>query len=627
MSAMMNTTQPSNSRSRNQARRRQNDDAAYMGPSSAGGKRQAGDKAEGEPRVKRKRVDAAATGHIGASAQGRRGSEDERRASIIDFGTLPKEALHRYLNQYDLIPHVYPSPLTALDPPPPSSLLQGPRSASRGLSPAVSITPANRPRRGSREQSRRRSSRLAEEEVPRRTPILGDVGDVERVLATIAQAHFESNVVKEGDTLAAFMGAPLASRLPISNVPLTAFLLPVSHSPPPSDFFSQQCCFFSFFSFKDPFPSPIMKFSAISSLVVLLPLFAQSASAAVFERQNNRFGGFGRAGNTANNKGGNNAANNNNKGNTNKGNAAASTTAASSAAAAASTTAAAAANSGNLQTSLTLDNSVLATGFESNGQETPTAGQSASLTSSNNFINFCATVPGKPITNGQQIKTGSCNPAPMGIIAATTNMPSSKFVFPKNTDTSLQANTAFTIQMAIQNIQTGTFTNAQANYYSAPQQVNAQGSIIGHTHVVIEALTSLDQTTPTNPNVFAFFKGINEAASNGIVTADVTSGLPAGVYKISSINAAANHQPVLVAVAQHGSLDDVAYFTVGGAGAGAAAGGKAASNSTAAATSASAAAASTASAAAGKGTGTNKGNVGTAKGKTGRRSRISRAAY
>jgi hypothetical protein len=31
---------------------------------------------------------------------------------------------------------------------------------------------------------------------------------------------------------------------------------------------------------------------------------------------------------------------------------------------------------------------------------------------------------------------------------------------------------------------------------------------------------------------------------------------------MSSINTASNHQPVLVAVAQHGSLDDVVYFTV-----------------------------------------------------------------
>ncbi|KAH9915225.1 uncharacterized protein B0H18DRAFT_886113, partial [Fomitopsis serialis] len=33
--------------------------------------------------------------------------------------------------------------------------------------------------------------------------------------------------------------------------------------------------------------------------------------------------------------------------------------------------------------------------------------------------------------------------------------------------------------------------------------------------------------------------------------------LPKGTYRMASINAAANHQAVLVAVAQHGSLDDM----------------------------------------------------------------------
>ena len=203
---------------------------------------------------------------------------------------------------------------------------------------------------------------------------------------------------------------------------------------------------------------------------------------------------------------------------------------------------------------------MIATGFASDGQEVPEAGQVASLTSTNNFINFCLTV-NKPITNGQQITTGSCNPAPMGVIAATTNMPSSKFVFPPNGAT-IQANQAFTIQMAINNIETGNFVNAQSNYYSAPQQVNGQGNIIGHSHVVIEQLQSLDQTNPLDPTRFAFFKGINGAAQNGVVTADVADGLTAGFYRMASINAAANHQPVLVAVAQHGCLDDTVYFTV-----------------------------------------------------------------
>lgn len=249
------------------------------------------------------------------------------------------------------------------------------------------------------------------------------------------------------------------------------------------------------------------------------------------------------------------------------------------------------------QSSLTLDPKVIATGFANNGQDVPEAGQVASLTSTNNFINFCLTVPNLPITNGKQITTGSCNPAPMGSIPSTDNMPSAKFQNPKNGDT-LKANTAFTVEMAINNMQTGFFVNAQENYFSAPQQLNAQGQIQGHSHIVIETLDSLTQTTPTNPKNFAYFKGLNAAAQNGVLTADVTSGLPAGSYKLSSINTAANHQPVLVPIAQHGSLDDAIYFTITDDGQ--AAGGAAANNGTAAtgATGSSAAAGAAASSAA-----------------------------
>jgi hypothetical protein len=218
-------------------------------------------------------------------------------------------------------------------------------------------------------------------------------------------------------------------------------------------------------------------------------------------------------------------------------------------------------NNNDPQKSLTLDSRVLATGFANNGQDVPTAGQVASLTSTNNFINFCLTRADLPITNGKQITTGSCNPAPIGIIPSTDHMPSSKFQFPQNFAT-IKAGQTFTIQMKIANMQTGAFVNAQENYFAAPQQLNGAGQIIGHSHVVIEQLTSLTQTTPTDPKKFAFFKGLNSPAVNGLLTADVTNGLAAGFYKLSSINTAANHQPAIVPVAQHGSLDDAIYFTV-----------------------------------------------------------------
>ena len=104
--------------------------------------------------------------------------------------------------------------------------------------------------------------------------------------------------------------------------------------------------------------------------------------------------------------------------------------------------------------------------------------------------------------------------------------------------------------------------NAEQNYFAAPQQLNSQGLIIGHSHVVVEALDSLSQSTTTDPTKFAFFKGLNAAAVNGLLSANVTAGLPAGTYKVSTINTAANHQPALVPIAQHGSLDDAVYVRI-----------------------------------------------------------------
>ncbi|KAF8487371.1 hypothetical protein DFH94DRAFT_705613 [Russula ochroleuca] len=215
-------------------------------------------------------------------------------------------------------------------------------------------------------------------------------------------------------------------------------------------------------------------------------------------------------------------------------------------------------NNNDPQTSLCLDNSVIAKGFENNGQQNATAGQSPSLTSSNNFINFCV---GKTITNGQQVQAGSCNPMPMGDIPSNKNMPSCKFTSPNNLDT-LKANTTFTVTMALINMQAGVFTNPDENYFGAPQQVNKDGQIIGHGHFVIQSLKSITANDVLDPTTFAFFKGIDTAAQNGALSLQVAGGLPAGAYKLSSINSAANHQAVAVPVAQRGSTDDAIYFTV-----------------------------------------------------------------
>lgn len=192
-----NAGSTSGSRSRPQARKKPNDDAAYFGV--AGTKRQAVDRAEGEPRVKRKRVEHG-------TAVGRRAdkSADNELKSAIDFRNMPTAGLYRYLSHFNLIPPVYPPPLTAADPPSPDSLLDPVRQNPRGPSPFTIPTSGNRPKRDTKDPSRRRSSRLLEESESR-TPILADITEIHAILAAIAERHFQDHAVSEIDTLASFM--------------------------------------------------------------------------------------------------------------------------------------------------------------------------------------------------------------------------------------------------------------------------------------------------------------------------------------------------------------------------------------------------------------------------------------
>ena len=186
----------------------------------------------------------------------------------------------------------------------------------------------------------------------------------------------------------------------------------------------------------------------------------------------------------------------------------------------------------------------------------PDAGQEPSITSTNNFINFCLQFPDKAKTNGQQVIEGSCNQTPMGVIAAQDKMPSAKFVDPANGGT-VPADQTFTVTVAIRNMELGHFTNPGTTFHMAPQQVNAQGLIQGHSHVTIERLQSLDQKEPLDSKEFAYFKGLNAKSNDGTLTAEIKDGLPAGFYRMATINSSANHQPALVAVAQRGALDDM----------------------------------------------------------------------
>jgi hypothetical protein len=155
----------------------------------------------------------------------------------------------------------------------------------------------------------------------------------------------------------------------------------------------------------------------------------------------------------------------------------------------------------------------------------------------------------------------------MGDIPAKTAMVSSTIINPPTGGNGIPSGTTFNITIQMANLVAGSFTNADATYYAAPQTLSG-GKVVGHTHAVVQDLgKSLNPTAALDATQFAFFKGINDAGNGkGLLSATVTGGLPAGNYRVCTIASASNHQSVLMPVAQRGTADDCTKFVVTGNG-------------------------------------------------------------
>ncbi|CAB4388699.1 unnamed protein product [Rhizophagus irregularis] len=162
------------------------------------------------------------------------------------------------------------------------------------------------------------------------------------------------------------------------------------------------------------------------------------------------------------------------------------------------------------------------------------------------------------IAKGDQNKDGSCSQTFMGEIPDSDTMISTLIRFPGNNEV-IRENEPFTIKTETTNLDTGFFSDPAKTYYKFPQTLDNSGRVQGHSHVTIQKLNG--RGVP-DPKVFAFFKGLNEKAKNGILSADVEKGLPAGNYRLCTITSAFSHQPVLMPVAQRGAQDDCVRFKV-----------------------------------------------------------------
>ncbi|KAG0150541.1 hypothetical protein CROQUDRAFT_652132 [Cronartium quercuum f. sp. fusiforme G11] len=221
----------------------------------------------------------------------------------------------------------------------------------------------------------------------------------------------------------------------------------------------------------------------------------------------------------------------------------------------------------DLQTSLTLDQSALQKGSMQDGKE---QGKNfkPSLTSKNNFINFCLSPNGKVggalIMDGKQTKTKpACNGIVWGMIPSQDKIPACKFHSPKNLET-VGANKDLVISINAKNIILGHFTNPATTYFSAPAQLDPKTLLmLGHLHVVVHKMTSLDSDQILDPLEFKFFKGVDDALDkDGRVSVTIKDGLDEGFYRIATIMGAANHQPIGTSLAQRGSNDDMIYIVV-----------------------------------------------------------------
>ncbi|PGH32063.1 hypothetical protein GX50_05132 [[Emmonsia] crescens] len=186
-----------------------------------------------------------------------------------------------------------------------------------------------------------------------------------------------------------------------------------------------------------------------------------------------------------------------------------------------------------------------------------------SKTSSNNFINYC---DGKTLTNGTKNKSGSCNGIPMGEIPSTNRMVSTLILAPVTGDV-FKVNQSIVFKIAVRNIEMGFYTNSNVTYLSAPQSLNSEGFVQGHTHLTVQfmgpnttAIEALDASKPI------WFKSVNsphpENKRDGFTsTLDGGLGTP-GFYRICTLTAAANHQPVIMPIPNRGAQDDCTKFNV-----------------------------------------------------------------
>ncbi|KAG6549297.1 hypothetical protein Mapa_009283 [Marchantia paleacea] len=171
----------------------------------------------------------------------------------------------------------------------------------------------------------------------------------------------------------------------------------------------------------------------------------------------------------------------------------------------------------------------------------------------------CGKSPLREADGTQQPDKGTCSKTQLGEIPSTEHMTSTLILKPQNGAT-LKAGESFEVVIKLIDLETGFFSDPDNEYYAFSQQLNNDGVIKGHSHIVIQKLRSKD--SPPDATDFEFFKGLNQADGGDGKLFQTVDGLSPGKYRLCTMASSFAHSSLIMPVAQRGPQDDCIRFNV-----------------------------------------------------------------
>ena len=183
---------------------------------------------------------------------------------------------------------------------------------------------------------------------------------------------------------------------------------------------------------------------------------------------------------------------------------------------------------------------------------------------------FCSRLIAKRqivFANGTQLKLGgtSCSSNTLGVLQSTLFQISSIIASPGDMSTVTKASET-TVKVNVVNLDGGFFSDPNSQYYISPQTISSN-RVEGHIHITVQQLNTNGNNVVPNPQVFQFFKGVDnpaiDPAQREFVAVIPPNTLTAsGLYRICSLSGSFSHQPITSSAQRRGSADDCVRINV-----------------------------------------------------------------